>query len=102
MKKIDMLAGFAKLAIVAVLSFGIGGCSMTSLSSSNSSEVFYDSASTTPSDTPGVVEFVWEEPMIDVVDVPPGLDPEGVYYRPAHKEIVEIRQGRWKYVGPPK
>ena len=46
---------------------------------------------------PGVVEYVWEEPMVDVVNVPPGLDPEGIYYRPSHQEIVEIRQGRWKY-----
>jgi len=46
---------------------------------------------------PGVVGFVWEEPMVDVIDVPPGLDPEGIYYRPAHQSIVEIRQGRWKY-----
>ena len=46
---------------------------------------------------PGVVEYIWEEPMVDVVEVPPGLDPEGIYYRPAHQEVVEIRQGRWKY-----
>jgi len=46
---------------------------------------------------PGTVEYIWEEPMINVVDVPPGLDPEGHYYRPAHQSIVEIRQGRWQY-----
>ncbi len=46
---------------------------------------------------PGVVEYVWEEPMVDVVDVPPGLDPEGHYYRPAHQGVIEVRQGRWKY-----
>jgi hypothetical protein len=46
---------------------------------------------------PGVVEYVWEEPMVDVVDVPPGLDPEGHYYRPGHQEVIEIRQGRWQY-----
>ncbi len=46
---------------------------------------------------PGVVEYVWEEPMVNVVDVPPGIDPEGHYYRPAHQEVIEIRQGRWKY-----
>jgi hypothetical protein len=45
----------------------------------------------------GVVDYVWEEPMVDVVNVPPGLDPEGHYYRPAHQEVIEIRQGRWKY-----
>lgn len=49
---------------------------------------------------PGVVEYVWEEPMVDVVEIPPGLDPDGVYYRPAHQSIVEIRQGRWKYYKP--
>lgn len=51
---------------------------------------------------PGVVEYVWEEPMVDVVDVPPGLDPEGTYYRPGHQEVVEIRQGRWRYYRDPR
>jgi hypothetical protein len=50
---------------------------------------------------PGVVESTWEEPMVDVVEVPPGLDPEGHYYRPAHDEVVEIRQGRWQYYRKP-
>jgi uncharacterized protein YceK len=50
--------------------------------------------------TPGVVEHVWEEPMVDVVDVPAGLDPEGHYYRPSHQEILEIRQGRWRLYKP--
>ena len=50
---------------------------------------------------PGVVEYTWEEPMVDMVEVPPGLDPEGVYYRPAHSEVVEIRQGRWQYYRKP-
>lgn len=53
-------------------------------------------------EVPGAVEYVWEEPMVDVVDVPPGLDPEGHYYRPGHQEVVEIRQGRWKYYKRPK
>lgn len=45
----------------------------------------------------GIAPHVWEEPMVDVVDVPPGLDPEGHYYRPAHKSVVEIRQGKWQH-----
>lgn len=49
---------------------------------------------------PGTVEYVWEEPMVDIVDVPPGLDPEGHYYRPAHKAVVEVRQGRWRHYSP--
>ncbi len=52
-------------------------------------------------DVPGVVESAWEEPMVDMVEVPPGLDPEGIYYRPAHSEVVEIRQGRWQYYRKP-
>lgn len=47
---------------------------------------------------PGVVNYIWEEPMVDVVEVPPGLDPDGVYYRPAHQAVLEVRQGRWKYL----
>ena len=50
---------------------------------------------------PGVREYVWEEPMVHNVEVPPGLDPEGIYYRPAHQEIIEIRQGRWQYYKEP-
>jgi hypothetical protein len=50
---------------------------------------------------PGVVEYTWEEPMVDMIEVPPGLDPEGTYYRPGHSEIVEIRQGRWQYYRKP-
>ena len=46
---------------------------------------------------PGVAQYVWEPPMVDVIEVPPGLDPDGIYYRPAHQEVVEIRQGRWRY-----
>lgn len=46
---------------------------------------------------PGVEIYTWEEPMVDVIEVPAGLDPQGVYYRPQHQQIIEIRQGRWKY-----
>ena len=46
---------------------------------------------------PGTVQYIWEEPMVDVVDVPPGLDPEGHYYRPGHQAVVEIRQGKWRH-----
>lgn len=46
---------------------------------------------------PGAVEYIYEPPMVDVMEVPPGLDPEGHYYRPSHQEIVEIRPGRWQY-----
>ena len=53
------------------------------------------------SQVPPVVDYIWEEPMVDVIDVPPGLDPEEIYYRPAHQEVVEIRQGRFQYYRAP-
>ncbi|MCS6893667.1 MAG: hypothetical protein NZO16_03765 [Deltaproteobacteria bacterium] len=43
----------------------------------------------------GTQLYVWEPPMVDVVEIPAGLDPEGIYYRPEHQQIVEIKQGKW-------
>ncbi len=81
-RKLHICAGAAALALA------IGGCAPRE-------------PGTTPvvvhEDAPGTVQEVWEEPMVDVIDVPPGLDPEGTYYRPGHQEVVEIRQGRWQY-----
>ena len=77
--------------IVACASFVLTGCSIPSSSSQNAQPVVVTERA------PGVVQEVWEEPMVDVVDVPPGLDPDGTYYRPGHQEVVEIRQGRWQY-----
>jgi len=76
---------------VAFLAIGtLIGCSATNSAEEIAPIVVHEQA-------PGVIQEVWEEPMVDVIDVPPGLDPEGVYYRPGHQEVVEIRQGRWQY-----
>lgn len=69
------------------------GCAMRTVTRTDVQEVIVPNTS----EAPGVVEYVWEEPMVDVVEIPPGLDPEGHYYRPAHQEVLEIRQGRWNY-----
>lgn len=82
-----------KIGIVLVLA-GVAGCS---------SKAAPPEITTPPTPVvqviqpPGVVEYVWEEPMVDVVDEPPGLDPEGHYYRQGHQAIYEVRQGRWRY-----
>lgn len=82
------------VALAAVVFVTCGtGCATRTLTHTESQEVVTQTAQ----QAPGVVEYVWEEPMVDVVEVPPGLDPEGHYYRPAHQEVVEIRQGRWNY-----
>ncbi|MCB9030745.1 MAG: hypothetical protein H6619_06805 [Deltaproteobacteria bacterium] len=65
--------------------------------------VYQDKIIQVPAEAPpGTVEYAWEEPMVDTVDVPPGLDPEGQYYRPAHKEVIEVRQGRWTHYTQPR
>ncbi|MBX7139298.1 MAG: hypothetical protein K1X83_15090 [Oligoflexia bacterium] len=90
---------YVKLAVVAPLLLGLGGCSVSthrSAVSENQTAVSVQAAQPAP----GVVQYVWEEPMVDTIDVPPGLDPEGNYYRPSHKAVVEVRQGRWKYHHP--
>ena len=45
---------------------------------------------------PGTVDDVWAEPMYDTVKVPGQLDRKGIYYRKAHKTLVEIRPGRYQ------
>lgn len=81
---------------VLILSVFSTALVLTGCSSSSSSTSKLGSPEPQVRNIPGVVEYIWEEPMVDVIDVPPGLDPEGHYYRPAHQEVVEIRQGRWQ------
>ena len=82
------------ILMVGVASLQFAGCSTKTITQTEVREVIVEVPVT---DVPGAVQAVWEEPMVDSVDVPPGLDPEGHYYRPAHREIQEIRQGRWRY-----
>lgn len=88
-----------RLFIVGVVCLGATACSSSAAPTEVSKPTVVEYQ---VRDVPGAVEYVWEEPMVDVVDVPPGLDAEGHYYRPGHQEVVEIRQGRWQYYKRPK
>ncbi len=79
----------------------LNACSTTTSQSSQSLEIKRQDKTYSKED-PAVVDYIWEEPMVDVIKVPPGLDPEGIYYRPQHKEVIEIRQGKWQYYKKPK
>jgi hypothetical protein len=85
----------ALLCLTAFAGAALTGCSTTVKTAETHSETVVERVYVPPES--GVVQYVWEEPMVDVVEVPPGLDPEGHYYRPAHQEVIEIRQGRWQY-----
>ena len=50
---------------------------------------------------PGTVDRLYIEPMYDQVRVPAKLDPNGIFYRPSHQTIVEIRQERFQKVEYP-
>lgn len=88
-----------KLLNIIILSALLLLCACTSHQETVSGPVIEEQVTVIPD--PGAVEFVYEPPMVDVVDVPPGLDPAGEYYRPAHQEVTEIRQGRWRYYKDP-
>ncbi len=81
------------LLIVPAIFSGTLGCS--SLFGRNTQTVVVEREY--PKYPEGTVDYVWEEPTRDVVDVPPGLDPEGHYYRPGHQEVVESLPGRYKF-----
>ncbi len=101
MYKVKDNAIFALIAVLLCLSGCYTVTTRTELqevgSVSDESVIVTRQASNGQQEAPGQATLIWEEPMVDVVDVPPGLDPEGHYYRPAHKNIMEIRQGRWQY-----
>lgn len=86
------------LLLVSLVAASFVGCSTSSKEGVTAREVIVSRVEYPP----GTVDYIWEEPMVDVIDVPPGLDPEGHYYRPAHQSVVEIRQGRWRYFKQPK
>lgn len=91
------MKAISKVSLVAV------ACVMSGCSYFGKTEVVkVEPDMTQARNIPGVVEFIWEEPMVDVIDVPPGIDPEGIYYRPGHQEVVEVRQGRWQYYRRPQ
>jgi len=86
--------GLTSLAIAIIGS--LTGCATSQ--QGRIEQIAITSTASIPHNPPGVVNYIWEEPMVNVVDVPPGLDPEGIYYRPSHQAVVEIRQGRWKHL----
>lgn len=94
-------SAFAKTVLGGCACALLVGCTFTSRPRVDVHEVNIVDESEYSHNSAGVVEYVWEEPMVDVIEVPPGLDPEGHYYRPAHHEVVEVRQGRWQYYKQP-
>jgi len=94
--RMQMFVKFSVIILIAISASGCGWFHGTKSEVTKPTLVEYR-----VQDVPGAVEYIWEEPMVDVVDIPPGLDPEGHYYRPGHQEVVEIRQGRWQYYKRP-
>ena len=43
----------------------------------------------------GVVRYCWDEPKAIIERKNPGLDEQGHWYHPDHKEVHEVKMGRW-------
>ncbi len=50
---------------------------------------------------PGTHTQPWQETYYDYVRVPGAIDPKGIYYRPSHKMVYEIRPGKYQKVQYP-
>lgn len=51
---------------------------------------------------PGTYEDPWQEALYDTVRVPGAIDPRGIYYRPSHSEVYEIRPEKYQRVQYPE
>ncbi len=87
-----------KVLLVSLLGTAVAltGCGAGMMSGSPEPTGVLPAPEAIGSPVPEAVVQVWEEPMVDIVDVPAGLDPEGHYYRPRHRQVLEVRQGRWQ------
>jgi len=83
-------------ASLVVVTVALTGCGFGMLGGSPEPSEVLPAPESLGSSVPEAVVQVWEEPMVDIVDVPAGLDPEGHYYRPRHRQVLEVRQGRWQ------
>ncbi len=44
----------------------------------------------------GVVRYCWEEPIVKVEKIRPGIDSRKEYYRPGYEAVRKVRSGRWR------
>ena len=49
-----------------------------------------------PNPPEGVVQYCWEEPLVNAETVNAGVDSRGNWYLPAHTSINEVKMGRWR------
>ena len=88
------------LAMIVVLSFT--ACTKTVEGGQTQTVVVRETVNELEKEpVPGTVNEVWIEPMRSVIDVPGAIDPKGVYYRAAHRTIVETRPGKFQKVQYP-
>jgi hypothetical protein len=83
------------IIICSIIIVSLTSCSNTREAVSKSREIrVRDELNTIPAS--GSISYAWEEPMTQVIDVPPALDPDEVIYIPGHSEVIEVRPGRWQ------
>lgn len=91
MKQLD--AKCRALSLIAGIVLFSQACSQTNEIPLRAQEI---QLNVTENAVPGTVNKLWSEPMYNQVEIPAQLDSNGIYYRPAHNTIVEIRKDKYQ------
>ena len=57
-------------------------------------QVYLDQVDPDPPE--GVMQYCWEEPLVNAEKVNAGMDSRGNWWNPAHTSVNEARMGRWR------
>ena len=89
-------------AIIGFLMLGLFGCAHNIQRGETKTIIVRETANELDKQpVPGTQTEPWVEPMPEVVRTPAAIDRKGVYFRPAHNEIVEVRPEKFQKVEYP-
>ena len=92
-----------KMIFISIpLVFSLAACSSKKVNTEIPYEARLIKIDVQENSVPGTVQEVYIEPMVDQVQVPGRLDPNGVYYIPPHQEVVEIRRDKYQLIQYPE
>ncbi len=85
-----------KSLFVTTLLFITASCSPSASVEYTAESMYKGIDNIEPNAPEGVVQYCWEEPLVEVEKVNAGIDSDGTWYRPAMHEVKEVRMGRWR------
>ena len=93
-----------KTAIIILVMFSLSSCSVSKVKTGTVQTVVSQQRinELQKDPVPGTHVQPWQETYYDYVKVPGAIDPKGMYYRPSHKMVYEIRPGKYQQVQYPQ